>query len=210
MTLPNEKYDYDYYERGQASGKSCYSNYRWMPKETFDMCESIIEHAGIAHGDKILDFGCAKGFIVKAFHQMGYASQGCDLSKYAISNADPEIKDLVYLYDSEKQNIDKDYNIIISKDVLEHVSYEELPKILNLFRANCDKLFIVVPLGTAGKYIVPEYELDITHVIRENKAWWENQFLQAGFKIYKSAYLMAGIKDNWAHYSQGNGFFVLR
>ena len=141
---------------------------------------------------------------------MGFNAEGCDVSSYAIENCDPEIKGLVYLYDPVKQNINKHYNVIISKDVLEHVAYEQLPKILSLFRSRCDKLFVVVPLGDGQKYEVPEYELDVTHVIRENKEWWEQQFISAGFKIYKSEYLMKGIKDNWSHCPKGNGFFVLK
>ena len=71
------------------------------------------------------------------------------------------------------------------------------------------KLFVVVPLGENNKYVVPEYEGDITHIIRENKEWWESLFIKTGFKIIKSEYIVKGIKDNWSQYKKGNGFFVL-
>ena len=59
-------YDKNYYECGIESGKSLYTNYRWMPELTIPMCSRMIEHLKISSRDKILDFGCAKGYSVKA------------------------------------------------------------------------------------------------------------------------------------------------
>ena len=40
----NEEYDEDYFEHGEATGKSCYTNYRWMPTRTLEnLCKSYLE-----------------------------------------------------------------------------------------------------------------------------------------------------------------------
>ena len=44
----------------------------------------------IAEGERILDFGCAKGFLVKAMRILDVAAQGVDVSKYAIDRVDGE------------------------------------------------------------------------------------------------------------------------
>ena len=198
----------DYYEDGVRKGISGYENYRWLPEQTIAMCREIANFIGINKNDKILDFGCAKGFIVKALNILGYDCYGCDISEYAIQNADPQTEDKVFLCTSVN-NI-APYDIIIAKDTLEHIDYATLPGLLQGLAQKCKTLFVVVPLGKDGLYCAPEYEADITHVIRENKQWWEESFKNAGFKVMKSKYLVKGIKDQWAHYPEANGFFLLR
>ncbi|MAG24415.1 hypothetical protein CMI47_02450 [Candidatus Pacearchaeota archaeon] len=200
-------YDYDYYERGEEAGVSCYTNYRWLPEQTIAMCRAIANFVGINKNDKILDFGCAKGFIVKALGILGYDCYGCDISEYAIQNADSQIKHKVFLCTSV--NDIATYDIILAKDVLEHIDYAALPELLQGLAQKCKTLFVIVPLGKDGLYCAPEYDADITHVIRENKQWWEESFKNAGFKVMKSKYLVDGIKDQWAHYPEANGFFLL-
>ena len=67
---------------------------------------------------------------------------------------------------------------------------------------------MVVPLGDGEKYVVPAYELDKTHVIRQDKDWWINKLEEFNFKNIKFSYLMDGIKQNWSQYEKGNGFLI--
>ena len=61
-----EDYDEDYFERGLSSGKSGYDNYRWLPELTIKFAYKIIKELNLREGDRVLDYGCAKGFFVKA------------------------------------------------------------------------------------------------------------------------------------------------
>lgn len=202
------KYDEDYYERGVQLGISGYTNYRWMPELTIPMCEMMANYLCIPKNQKILDFGCAKGYLVKAFIELGYDCDGVDISEYAISQAPQEIRDRLFLYNPE--NLDnKYYDTVIAKDVFEHIEPKDLSKILWELSDVTDRIFCVVPLGDGEKYIVPEYENDITHVIRQPKEWWVDHFKKSGWNTSFFSYLLDGIKDNWSHYTKGNGFFVL-
>lgn len=202
------KYDEDYYERGVQLGISGYTNYRWMPELTIPMCEMMANYLCIPKNQKILDFGCAKGYLVKAFIELGYDCDGVDISEYAISQAPQEIRDRLFLYNPE--NLDnKYYDTVIAKDVFEHIEPKDLSKILWELSDVTDRIFCVVPLGDGEKYIVPEYENDITHVIRQPKEWWVEHFKKSGWNTSFFSYLLNGIKDNWSHYTKGNGFFVL-
>ena len=98
---------------------------------------------------------------------------------------------------------------IISKDVFEHVPYEEINSTLSAISNATKKLFCIVPLGENGKYIIPAYELDKTHIIRENLNWWKETFAKNNFKINFADYNVDYIKDNWKSWGKGNGFFVL-
>jgi len=199
-------YDKDYFENGVETGLSCYQGYKWMQKETLQMCNSIIEISSIRKNESILDFGCAKGFLVKAFTILGYNCYGVDISSYAISVCDPEVRDKVSLLGPE--GITEHFDVVISKDVLEHVEYERLEETVKNIRQNCQRLFVIVPLAKDGKYIAQEYELDVTHVIREDAFWWKETFERCGFKNVEMFYRINGIKDNWSHYNEANGFFL--
>ena len=206
------KYNKDYFERGEELGISGYTNYRWMPDLTIPMCERFISYLGIKKGDNLLDYGCAKGYSVDAFNRLGYNCFGVDISEYAISKCNDSVKDKLKIYNGPKSlqhDEFKKFDYIFAKDVFEHIEKDELKILCKTLYNHTNTLFIVVPLGENGKYIVPEYEGDITHVIRENKEWWESFLIGVGFKIRKSEYIVKGIKDNWSQYEKGNGFFVL-
>ena len=183
-----------------------------MPDLTIPMCERFISYLGIKKSDNLLDYGCAKGYSVDAFNRLGYNCFGVDISEYAISKCNSTIKDKLRIYngsESLQHNEFDKFDFIFAKDVFEHIEKNELEDLCKTLYNHSKKLFVVVPLGENNKYIVPEYEGDITHIIRENKKWWESLFIKTGFKIIKSEYIVKGIKDNWSQYKKGNGFFVL-
>ena len=74
---------------------------------------------------------------------------------------------------------------------------------------NGDNFFFVVPLGENKKYIVPSYELDITHIIREPIEWWRNKFEENDFIVKKYTHRIENIKENYSKWKDGNGFFIL-
>jgi SAM-dependent methyltransferase len=172
------------------------------------MCERIAECLAIPKDKRILDFGCAKGYLVKGFQELGYQCDGTDISEYALSKAYPDVKDSLFLY-TQDNIFGKCYDTVIAKDVFEHIEPEELSKILLTLSTVTNRIFCAVPLGEDGKYIIPEYESDVTHIIRQPKDWWINHFEKCGWKTQFFSYLLDGVKDNWAHYPEGNGFFIL-
>ncbi len=202
MSLP-DFFDKDYYEDGRKSGKSFYENYRWMPHLSLPMANKLKE---LYPKSSFLDFGCAKGYLVHAFRLLDVEAYGYDISKYAISNSKKEAKK--YLFCDEKQ-IPK-VDVVVSKDVLEHVPYDRINDTLTLIHSKCDKAIIVVPFGDDGLYRIPSYELDKSHFIREDEEWWISKFKKAGFKISSFHYHLTGFKDHWTKiHPHGNGFFRL-
>jgi len=204
------KFDRDYYENGVASGKSLYTNYRWLPEMTIKFAHKIIRTLGINDGDTVLDFGCAKGYMVKALRILDVDSYGCDISEYAISNADSDVRDQCRLVNGDgSMPFNIKFKFVLCKDVLEHVEKKDLDLILEEMCKKADNLFAIVPLGKEGKYIIPAYHLDKTHVIVEDKDWWETKFEEHNWRLRSFSYLIPGMKDSWAKYPKGNGFFIL-
>lgn len=205
-------FDRDYFEDGIATGKSCYINYHWMPELTIKMAHRLIKHLGLEEGDRILDYGCAKGFLVKALRILDIDAFGCDISDYAIGKVDPEVRHVCRLMKNSKAiPFKQKFDWIISKDVLEHIKENDLDVFLKKSRSVADRMFHVIPLANKqGNFIIPEYELDRTHILRKDLEWWTKKFESLDWKPVSVSYSVKGIKDNWtSRYKRGNAFFLL-
>lgn len=202
-------YDRDYFEYGVQTSKSNYSLYRWLCEDTLSMAMAMIDFLDIKKDQAILDFGCGKGFLVKAFRLLHRQAWGCDISKYAIENADPAVKECCLLSsDIGKRLLNWGFDFCIAKDTFEHIPADELRTILEKF--NIDTLFVIVPLGTAGKYVAPANDLDITHVICEPEDWWTGFFKSCGWELKDFRFRIDGIKDSYyKKWPNSHGFFTL-
>ena len=198
-------FDKDYFEDGVRSRVRAYENYRWMPERTIREASSIINNIEF---DSVLDFGCAKGFMVYAMRLLGKDAFGVDVSSYAVENCHPKVKGLLTVIE-DKKDIIGGWDLIIAKDVLEHIPKDQILDTLIALRNRCKKIFIAVPLGENDKYRIREYSMDITHVTREPEEWWLTTVVAAGFKIKYFDYQFYHLKENWTvPHPYGNAFIV--
>lgn len=210
-----ERYGHDYFERGIETGVSGYSNYRWIPELTIPLCDSIADWAGISKNDTILDYGCAKGYIVNGFRLLHYKCFGVDISQYAIDQALPETRQFVRLIDSVNEDVISMFGLngmfdwIVCKDVLEHIDNDHLYDVLRFFKRSARSFAVIVPLGNGTTFNIPSYENDETHVIRRPLEWWSSMFKASGLSVMSKSYGESHIKDNYSMYENGNGFFLL-
>lgn len=67
---------------------------RWLP-----IAEDIIRHFGLKSGDRVLDVGCGKGFLVKDLMKAcpGLEAFGLDISAYALRHCEPEVVGRLHL-----------------------------------------------------------------------------------------------------------------
>ncbi|MBO6520055.1 MAG: class I SAM-dependent methyltransferase [Rhodospirillales bacterium] len=65
---------------------------RWVP-----VASDIIAHFGLKPGARVLDIGCAKGFLVKDLLSQGMDAYGLDISNYALMNCEPEVVGRLHL-----------------------------------------------------------------------------------------------------------------
>ena len=197
-------FDEDYYQRGLETGKSCYQLYRWLPEATCSMVMRLIDYLHIQPEHTILDYGCALGYTVKAFRLLHRQAWGFDISKYAIENVDPMVREFCFLLNKPVE-IPERFDFCVAKDVLEHVDYGCIGNILRTIDARM--IFAIIPLGRDGKYISPANNLDKSHVICENVDWWINTFNDNGWELINFAYKVDGIKEShYKLYPQSHGF----
>lgn len=198
----------DYFQRGQETGISNFTDYKWMPDQTMSMATHLIRYLGLKHGDTMLDVGAARGYIVKAMRSLGIRADGYDISEWAVANCDPDVKPYMsnYLYGAR-------YDVTFSKDTFEHIPQDELRMLverLGLFTNR--RMFFIVPLSykPGGAYVHPKEENDKTHINRWPLHEWL-AFMQrtvVGFTV-SGSYLFPGLKPGAYEAEFGYGFLTL-
>ena len=85
---------------------------RWIP-----IAEDIAKHFGLKGGDRVLDIGCAKGFLVKDLMSVcpGLEVFGLDISEYALMHCEPEVVGRLHLGSADKLPFpDNSFSAVIS------------------------------------------------------------------------------------------------
>ena len=85
-----KKYGQDYWDGERQYGYGGYRyDGRWLP-----IAQAMASRYGLKSGDRILDVGCGKGFLLHEFTNAvpGVEIAGIDISTYAIAHAKEEVK----------------------------------------------------------------------------------------------------------------------
>ena len=77
----------EYFDGAREHGYGGYHyDGRWMP-----VVEDIIDHFDLKPAARVLDVGCAKGFLVRDMCWTGLDAYGLDISDYALKRCHPEV-----------------------------------------------------------------------------------------------------------------------
>jgi protein-L-isoaspartate(D-aspartate) O-methyltransferase len=119
------KFGEEYFDGDRRFG---YGGYRYDGRWR-KFAELVIAHYGLKPGDKILDVGCGKGFLVKDLMETlpGLQAYGLDVSEYAIRQGMPEVKDRLRVGTAaELPYGDQEFDFIFSINTLHNLSLIDL------------------------------------------------------------------------------------
>lgn len=97
---------------------------RWIP-----VAEDIVSHFKLKPGDRILDVGCAKGFLVKDLLKAcpGLEVYGLDISEYALMKCEPEVVGRLHLGNATKLPFpNNSFSAVISLNTVHNLERSEL------------------------------------------------------------------------------------
>lgn len=134
----------------------------------------------------VLDAGCAIGLLVESLRQRDIGAWGVDISEYAIDNATPEIRPYLRRA-SVTEPLDRDYDLIVCIEVLEHIHLEEAQTAIAHFcQHSNDVLFSSTPY---------DYK-EASHLNIQPPEVWAELFARHGF--YRDVDFDATFITPWA------------
>ena len=123
------KWGRDYWDGERRFGYGGYRyDGRWRP-----VAEKMAAHYGLRAGQRILDIGCGKGFLLFELTQAvpGLAVAGIDLSGYAVANAKEEVKPFLRLANCiDLPFADGEFDFVYSLNVFHNLYNYDLDKAL--------------------------------------------------------------------------------
>ena len=139
-----KKFDKEYWDGDRRWGYGGYHyDGRWKK-----IAESFVQHYGLKAGDRVLDVGCGKGFLLYELTQLvpGIEVTGIDISEYAINNAKEEIRsNLVVTSASTLPFPDHSFDFVFSINTLHNLyTYELFPALKEIERVGKEHKYICV------------------------------------------------------------------
>src|SRR6266700_133610 len=110
-----------------------YGGYRYIGGRWEKVARAMADHYCISPGDKILDVGCGKGFLLYDFTKVvpGVEVFGIDISSYAIANSKAEISDRLQVGNATSLPFsDRHFDFVYSITTLHNLHCYDLDKAL--------------------------------------------------------------------------------
>jgi SAM-dependent methyltransferase len=134
-------------------------------------CSIAEELIRALHPRRVLDAGCAMGFLVEAFWDRGVVAHGVDISPYAISQVRRDMQTHCRVA-SVDEPIEGSYDLVTCIEVLEHMPWDLARKAIeNLTRISDTILFSSSPTDLK----------EPTHINVNPPIVWLEEFGRAGF-----------------------------
>jgi len=117
------RYSQEYFDGPREVGYGGYRyDGRWIP-----IAEDMVRHFDLKPGDRVLDLGCAKGFLVHDLMKVcpGLEAFGLDISEYALVHCMPEVVGRLHLGSADKLPFpDNSFAAVISLNTIHNLERE--------------------------------------------------------------------------------------
>ena len=139
------KFGKDFFDgdRRHGYGGFSYNSKFWSP-----VVPDFQKYFGLNSNDKILDVGCAKGFMLHDFSRLipGISVSGVDVSDYAIRNSLSDVKPFLSVADAKDLPFaDNEFNLTISINTVHNLELDDCVKALQeIERVSTGGSFITV------------------------------------------------------------------
>lgn len=125
------KFDKDFFDGDRVYG---YGGFHYNPKYWKQVVKDIVQYWDLKKGDKVLDVGCAKGFMIYDFYEEfpEINCTGIDISEYAIKNCKQEIKDKLKVANAANLPFeDNTFEAVISINTIHNLEKNQCLKALS-------------------------------------------------------------------------------
>jgi len=194
--LRGEGSSYGKTDNGVESEATAYIEEVYLPRDrkVVDVFLSVIPNV-----KKAIVLGCARGYMVQAFHEKGVQAVGVDISEWAITHGAEKVKDSLYCGDVCDLSMwgDKEFDLVVALDVLEHIRAPDLYTAISEAVRVGRNIVLDVPIRPDDSEPDQSHGVDKTHVSIYSKEWWINEFLIRGVEpVNIQEYLYPKIRED--------------
>ncbi len=175
------KWGYDYWDGDRRYGYGGYKyDGRWQP-----VAEAMASHYNLKAGDRVLDIGCGKAFLLYEFTKAipGIHITGIDISEYGIKNAKQETKP--HLTTGNCTDLpfeDNSFDLVFSLNTFHNLRNFELVKALKeMERVGCNAKYICVESYRNNKEKVNLLYWQLTCMSFMDTEEWLWEYKNAGY-----------------------------
>ena len=176
------KFGEDFFDGDRSNG---YGGYYYNEKFWVNVIPDFINFYNLKDGDKILDIGCGKGFMLYDFKNANskFEVEGIDISDYAIKNAKPEMKKYLKVGDAKKLNYaDNTLDLVFSITTVHNLDLKECKESLQeIERVSKKYKFITVDAYSNEKEreLMNSWNLTAKTILYTDE--WKELFLEARY-----------------------------
>jgi SAM-dependent methyltransferase len=176
-----KKFDVEYWDAGRDTGYGGYHyDGRWR-----ELAQTLRDCYQLKPGDKILDVGCGKGFLLYDLTSAvpGVEVRGIDISGYALDRAQPDVRPFLQLANATAIPFPDDtFDLVISLNTLHNLYIQDLYRGLReIERVGKRNKYIVMDSYRNEQEKVNLLYWQLTCECFFTPAEWEFIFKQAGY-----------------------------
>ena len=162
-----------------------YGGLTYNPKYWANVVKDFVEYYKIKPDAKILDVGCAKGYMVYDFKRQypGLEMHGVDISEYAIKNCHPEVKDNLQVGEAESLKFEDNYfDLVISINTVHNLELKDcVNSIKEISRVSKGNSFITVDAYNSDEEKERMFKWNLTAKTIMSTNDWKDTFKKIGY-----------------------------
>ena len=172
----------EYFDGPRSQG---YGGYYYHERFWTEVVKDFITHYNLTSESKILDVGCAKGFMLydfkKALH--GVTITGVDISQYAIDSALDEVKPFLILGNAKDLSVfqDKEFDLVISINTVHNLPLLECKQAIKEIQRVGKHAFITVDAWQTAEEKERMQKWNLTAETYMQVDDWKNLFDMVGY-----------------------------
>lgn len=162
-----------------------YGGLKYNPKYWSNVVRDFVEYYDLKPNARILDVGCAKGYMLFDFKRQypEFEIYGIDISKYAIENCHPDVKNYLKVGDAKKLEFPDNYfDLVISINTVHNLQLDDcIRSIKEISRVSIKSSFITVDAYNSDEEKNRMYKWNLTAKTIMSTEEWKNIFKKIGY-----------------------------